>query len=459
LLLEFNELTPRLMDQFIVRGLLPNFRRFREQSHVFITDAGETQEHLEPWIQWVTVHCGLPYAEHGVFHLDEGQKLSKPCIWDLASDNGGRVWICGSMNVRFARETRGRFLPDPWSSADAHPAELNAFFHFVRRQVQEYSNERAPLSAGEAFRFLTFLVTHGLSVSTTSAVVHQILGERKTDSRWKRATLLDRMQWDLFKYYFRKDRPVLSTFFVNSTAHFQHCYWRNFEPEHFSIQPLESEQRVLQDAIAFGYQQMDSIVGEALDLCGDDTVLMMATGLSQQPYLKMEGKGGKLLFRPHDLHALAPAFGLTGVTQAMPVMAEQFYLFHDSEADAERTQKILGGVRVSGEPVFAEVLREGGRCFLGCSIFHEVPSDAAIEVDGRRIPFFDVFYLIKDSLKSGMHHPDGMWWMRLRDRKHSEAGRVPLTAVAPTILDLVGVEPSAFMRTAPVATRGHTTLK
>src|SRR5256885_12507527 len=98
ILLEFNELTPSLMDRFIAEGRLPNFERLRNESRLFITDAGEREPNLEPWIQWVTVHSGQRYATHGVFHLDEGHTLTTPMIWDALAERGHTSWICGSMN-------------------------------------------------------------------------------------------------------------------------------------------------------------------------------------------------------------------------------------------------------------------------------------------------------------------------------------------------------------------------
>src|SRR5215470_7916653 len=100
IVLEFNELTPSLIDRFIREGDLPNFERFRRQSRVFTTEAEERPPNLEPWIQWVTVHCGLPYREHGVFHLNEGHKLDAKRTWEILADEGLRVWVCGSMNTR-----------------------------------------------------------------------------------------------------------------------------------------------------------------------------------------------------------------------------------------------------------------------------------------------------------------------------------------------------------------------
>jgi hypothetical protein len=71
-LLEFNELTPSLMSRFIGSGLLPNFKQFYDESLVFTSVAAEREPNLEPWIQWVTVHTGLP--------LDASSATRRPSI-------------------------------------------------------------------------------------------------------------------------------------------------------------------------------------------------------------------------------------------------------------------------------------------------------------------------------------------------------------------------------------------
>ena len=74
MMLEFNELSPTLIHQFMGQEHLPHFKRLYNESQVYVTDAQEKQEALEPWIQWVTVHTGLSYDEHGVFYLGDGPK-------------------------------------------------------------------------------------------------------------------------------------------------------------------------------------------------------------------------------------------------------------------------------------------------------------------------------------------------------------------------------------------------
>ena len=54
-------------------------------------------------------------------------------------------------------------------------------------------------------------------------------------------------------------------------------------------------------------------------------------------------------------------------------------------------------------------------------------------------PVLDVFYKV-DGVKSGMHHPDGMLWIRAPGARHAvHPTHVPLATVAPTILERFGV--------------------
>src|SRR3954469_9656545 len=91
ILLEFNELSPALMDTFIEQGYLPNFKRLRDSSQAFITDAEEVAPNLDPWIQWVTLHSGLSFDEHGIHHLGDGHKLAVKSLWDMIAAKGQPV--------------------------------------------------------------------------------------------------------------------------------------------------------------------------------------------------------------------------------------------------------------------------------------------------------------------------------------------------------------------------------
>jgi hypothetical protein len=214
ILLEFKELSPLLMERFIGEGLLPNFRKLREESHCYCTDADGFPPYLEPWIQWTTVHSGVPYQEHGVTQLDEGHKLKQKCVWGLLSDAGFRVWVCGPMNARYEPTLDGAVLPDPWASTvQPRPAALKPFYKFIKQNVQEHTNSEARFSASDYIKFLAFVLSNGLSLSTVRSITRLLLAERRGIGRWRRAALLDLLQFDVFRSYYRKLRPDFSVFF------------------------------------------------------------------------------------------------------------------------------------------------------------------------------------------------------------------------------------------------------
>ena len=118
---------------------------------------------------------------------------------------------------------------------------------------------------------------------------------------------------------------------------------------------------------------------------------------------------------------------------------------HKNDQDAADAAKQLQALPVD-ERVALYVRRESEALFVGCEILWELPQDAMLRVadSDRRAPFFSIFYRI-EGLKSGMHHPDGMLWVRHPDKRHCvHRDRVPLTAIAPTILEMFGVTPPAL---------------
>ena len=455
IVLEFNELTPRLMSQFIDEGVLPSFARLRQESATYVTDAGEDPPHLEPWIQWVTVHNGVPLSRHSVVSLGDANKSAAPSIWDVVSDSGGTVWVCGSMNAAYKGTIKGLVLPDPWSvHVRPNDPELAPYFDFVRSNVLEYTRDRLQLGWRQYLRFAWFMLRHGLSFGTILLAARQLLTERFGKTRWRRATILDRLQFDVFRHYYHKLNPTLSTFFVNSTAHFQHVYWRNFEPAHFALTPTQADQKMYGDAVRYGYRCMDKIVGMVLEMAGDDATIVLATALSQQPCLKYESVGGKIIHKPHAFEPLLRFAGIDPTScAAEPVMAEEFHLRFSSDIAAEHARARLLELRIGDERVM-NAAQNGSSLKAGCGIFHEVRPGAVVLGSGGTTSFESLFYEV-DTTKSGMHHRDGMLWIREpRGTTHRvESDRVPLESLAPTFLSLLNIRPASMMKGAVLTDR------
>ena len=440
-LIEFNELSPTLLARFMTAGRLPQFARLYGSSDVFVTDAGELGGTLVPWIQWPSVHTGLPYGEHGIFHLGDGTEAASPTIGSVLSAAGVAVGQFGAMNVPVPAGLRGFALPDPWDKRGrAEPASLQPYYDVIAEQVKE-SSQHGRLTARDAVKLGWFYLRNGFRAATAWTLLRQLVAERFDPRiKWRRAALLDQIQYDVFRTYVRRCGVRFASFFSNSTAHYQHLYWRDMEPAAFPDPPEPRAHASQRDAVPFGYRMMDALIGRFLDDFPGAT-FVFATGLSQEPYT------GPVLrnYRPVSFERLLAFAGIAGASVA-PVMSEEFHLDFASEDAANAAAAALGALEIDGVPAL-NVTREGAGLFCGCRYLDPTVLERPL-VDrrsGASRPFAELFYLV-DGFRSGHHHPDGALWIRTGGDHHVHERRASILDIAPTVLSFFGVQAPAAMQ-------------
>lgn len=432
------------------QGSLPNFLRLYERSEIFSTDAEEVPPNLEPWIQWPTVHSGLTYQEHGIFNLGDGHRLTFPSVASILESNGYRCGIFGSMNVN-CEDTEGYFIPDPWNhEGSVAPEELRPYFEVVSKQVRE-SSANAGLTARDLARLAAFLLTHGASFSTAAFAFGQITRElRDPGIKWRRAEVLDHIQYDVFRHANRRYKVDFATFFCNSVAHFQHYYWRNMTPEIFDDPPVSTDHSSLRDAILSGYQSLDTIVGRTVKDHPESTVVL-CTALSQRPWTDTT----KCTFRPKDFPTLLKSFGLASLgPKVQTVMAEEFYLQFPDADSADTAMNTLSNLSV-GNTKLMHVSRENSTTiFCGCAVNDgALINESICLTDGPALGTISDYFHMIHTMRSGRHDPIGSVWIaKGQHRIHEKTA--PLIQVAPTILREFGISSPSYMRGEPLALSG-----
>ena len=257
--------------------------------------------------------------------------------------------------------------------------------------------------------------------------------------------LLDRLQYDVFRRLNRHFGVRFGTFFCNSTAHFQHYYWRNMEPEQFAVPPPVTDHASLRNAILEGYQAMDRLLARVFRDY-PDAVLMLCTALSQQPWIETT----KSTFRPREFDAFLKFARISvNLSAVKPVMAEQFHVECSSTQAALAAETQLRDLAVGDERLMS-VRREGSSVFAGCRITDPAALKQRVTrlSDGASRCFGELFYMIH-TMRSGRHHPDGVLWVRTGRHEVIEE-KMPLTDIAPTILAHFGVEQPEYMRGRPL---------
>jgi hypothetical protein len=126
ILLEINEFNPQLMDRASDAMQGKNLKRLLSLHHSS-TLADETHERfgLDPWVQWVSIHTGVPATKHKVAHLGDVPNLGFPQIWEDLSSLGFRSGVWGAMNASKSNcDKCDFFFPDPWTfSEQAYPGK------------------------------------------------------------------------------------------------------------------------------------------------------------------------------------------------------------------------------------------------------------------------------------------------------------------------------------------------
>jgi hypothetical protein len=351
----------------------------------------------------------------------------------MLARNGYRVANCGSMNAKAIQGQDNVFVPDPWCTTEPpNPAELSAYYDVVTRLVHDSSSGQVKALPKSAYvRFLNFMLGHGLSMTTITSILKQLWSDtvmRKPTS-WKRVVILDKLQFDIFRHYWRTKKPQFSTFFLNSTAHYQHAYWHLLFPDKFAP-PIESNAPPgAEGAILYGYQQMDDLLARFARLESEGATLVLSTALSQQA----NPNAGKVFYRPHDAAAFLRILD-ADCQELLPVMAHQYSARFANEQEAEKVRIKLTSLKCDGKPVIDIADSPESTIFFGVRSGPPVPKSARVQgSQGVEFAFHDHFYILP-TIKSGAHHPDSVLWIKNGQPKR-HAKPVSILDILPTILD------------------------
>jgi hypothetical protein len=139
------------------------------------------------------------------------------------------------------------------------------------------------------------------------------------------------------------------------------------DPDAFALKPAKDEIESYGDAVLFGYRSMDALLRWFFSLAEADTTIILCSALSQQPFLKREGRGGQHFYRlrdvPHFLQLLDIAPRIVE-----PVMTHQYRLRFADGAAAEKALSVLRQLKLGEETVFGARL-SGADIHFGCQIY------------------------------------------------------------------------------------------
>jgi len=395
---ELNELNFDLVRKYLPTQDLPNFLRLLASFQPVETYAEAEYEQLEPWIQWVSAHSGKTYSEHGVFRLGDGANADFPQIFETLEHQGLRVGAISPMNSRNALRKPAYFVPDPWTLTESDGSGFSRRLTAMLRQTVN-DNSKGRITLGS---MLALLETGLRTLGVGSQLTLLRLAARARGRQWIKALILDQLIHHVHLYQLKKQRPDASFVFFNAGAHIQHHYF--FNSPHAQAPSRNPAWYVAPDAdpILEMIQVYDRMLGDYLEMADEGVSLIVATGLTQQPYNRV-----KYYYRIKDHASFMQRMGIV-CEQVLPRMTRDFELLFTDETAASAAAGKLASARVvrDGRALFGEIDNRGASLFVTLTYPSEIQSSDAVTFDGGRIE--DLLEQVAFvAIKNGMHSSKG----------------------------------------------------
>lgn len=451
LLLEFNEITWTIVEPMIAKGKLPAFARLRREGAWASPRSVDLPPHMDPWVTWVTVHTGVERAVHGATVLEQDSStILAPRTWDYAVDAGRSVGVFGSMSAYPPRAVPGFIVPGTFAPSSAtFPRSLEPLQDLNRMQVQIHHRNRRGLSVSGLLSQGVNMLRLGVKPSTCAAIAMQLAHEiAQPYQRYRRIAIQPLINFDVFEKLYRRHQPDYATWHTNHAAHYMHHYWRAMDDSKFSSPCPKSEKKRYGDVVESGYRLCDQLLARAIELAGEDTIVVVASSMGQQPFVKTEYPEGKITVRFKDISSVLHILGAKGVTALTPVMLPQWNITIADAAERARVKSLWDRAHMVGK-----MSRNAFRTVETGDVLTVTPVCLAQPDPDARYFFPDapnarregyaiqeLFALDTPTVKQGMHHPTGLlmlWGKGIR--AGVEIADTTNLDIAPTLLSLLNI--------------------
>ncbi|MGF1560549.1 MAG: alkaline phosphatase family protein [Geminicoccaceae bacterium] len=416
-LIALNEINLDFVQAYVDDGALPTFRRLLEQHGLTRTVGQAAGVDVEPWIQWVSVHTGLAYDEHGIFRLGDITERELEQIWEhLEAKHGCKVGAISPMNAANRTRAPAFFIPDPWTPT---PASGAPFLQELGRAVAQGVQSNAQ-GGGSMAMYATLLKAVARSALGPSgpALARHALAARKR--RYHRAILLDTLLADVFARATRRTRPDFASLFLNAGAHIQHYFL-------FNAKAYRGDERNPawyippdRDPVFEVYQAYDHLLARLLAQLGEARMLI-ATGLHQDPVNQPV-----FYYRLRDHADFLNTLG-ADFTEVEVRMARDFLVRCATETDAAATEAALLSCRDDDGRAIMSVDNRGSSLFVTLTYPHEIKPDFRLHHAGGTLEGF-ADMVVFSAIKNGDHNGEG-YLIDTQAKAASAPASIPLTGL------------------------------
>ena len=427
MLIELNEINFDVAALYVEQLKLKSFKTLLAGPSVR-TSSETAYEQLEPWIQWVSAHSGQTASEHGVHRLGDIVGTRVPQMFEQLEERGISVGCVSAMNAENRLKRPAYFVPDPWTST---PTDGSFWSRSLSKAISQAVNDNAEgrisveSAAALALGLLRFARPRHYRM-------YWHLASRSRGAPWRKALFLDLFLHDFHWSLLHSRKPAFSTLFLNAGAHIQHHYLFNSKA---ALTPAQrnpawyASARV--DPIAEMLQVYDLILADYLRRAPSSN-LVVATGLTQQPYDKL-----KYYYRLTSHTEFLKHVGIAFASVA-PRMTRDFLIEFDSAAAASAAVDRLESFRSvkDGLPIFGDIENRGTSVFLSLVYPGEIGPDLQVVYDAGRIALAPWVTFV--AIKNGMHNANGFAFFAGDVAKNAPSNGAHVKQLYGTVMEFFG---------------------
>ena len=391
LIIELNEFNFDYLKTISEKYNLINFKKLLK-ANKSITYSKDQLEHqgLDPWVQWVSVHTGLPSKIHQVKRLGSVPNLKFPQIWETFSKKGITTGIWGAMNAsRNNAKNCLFFVPDPWTfSEKAFPKKLNKFLDFPRYYSKNYLAPTFLTLFIKSINLISFIFESfnikDLSIifrKSLSYIFHNGLNNSTLFG------LYDLISVNLFILLKKQYKPSLSIIFLNSLAHNQHHHWHKNKESNKIISCMKL---------------LDFSLGRLLETCQSSDGIILFNALGQK---NVDGEK-YCIYRQIDTKKLLKRLKINYI-KFEEGMTNDVHIFFENSEFRNDAYKILSKCKIKEKNLFYVELEksQSDRLFFQINYYETLEKNSYFEINFKKIPFFNYFSLIRE--RTGSHVREG----------------------------------------------------
>lgn len=400
------------------------------------------------------MHRGVSNDQHHIHYINQdlGCARNYPPLWELVSESGKSVGICGCLQSYpplIDQETIRFHIPDTFApSHETKPDDYQVFQSINLRLTGENKAEASRLGMRDLMDGLR-LFRSGITAKTGTKLLQQVASEKVNPLyRSVRATQQAHVAFDVFHDALKRFKPDYAAFFSNHVAGVMHRYWKYTFPADFGYKLSLDDgfDRFHSKSIV---RAMDIFDGQLAHLesfanrNGYDLVIAASMGqkaVHREPYtpeLKVD-----------DASTLARAIGFPNELRMNLAMQPDIALeFHSAEALQEFLQLMPRLKDSEGISVLQQRYSAEG-CTLNVSIGRSkvAVTEKRLFVDGTPVALDQAgLTIVERDPGTGYHQPEGVLIWRGAGVPQGDRVNVDSRRYAPTVLSRLGIPVPEYM--------------